>query len=822
MATIADLNVRLGLVYKNLDDGLKSVERKLKRSGRELSQLGSDLTVAISAPLAALGVSAIKSAADLESLQLAMAAQIGSAEDARKEIELLRKEALKPGLGFEQAVRGSLQLQAVGFSAEFARKTISAFGNALALAGKGKQELDGVALALTQISAKGKVSAEEINQIAERLPQIRTAMKAAFGSADTEVLQKAGISSEKFIAGIVAELEKLPPATGGIKNSIENAGDAVKQFLGSLGVEINKAFDLKGVSERLSRNLASAAAAFAGLDDSTKRTIVSIGLAAVAAGPLIKVYGVLKSTLGSVIESGRGLIAGLKSLSAGALNAIVAFQRLNLAIKLTVIGAAIAAVTALYLAYDHFANSLTDAERAQIAVSNVHKQAADAIVDERTKAELLIGVLKDQTASREDQKRALKELQAISPQYFGNLDLEKSKVSDINTALNNYTESLLRAARAQAAFEQIKQIEKDLNNLKETAQPTFWQEVGNAVLGAGNSFAIAGLNAQSAAKNYGEQKQALEAQRGALLDVIKNNADMVQVVSGSGGTIDATKRQKGAVDDLSKSYRELDKQTRLANRKSTTNEVKGFKNQTPSPTIPTLPTPGGVVSIQTDGVDAFVQSITIATDKLVNFKSVSESIGEALQNFNADGILAADTFAGVAAAISSGGTLIQQALGAAVATMGQLATEGAASFADLGKAALSAAAQIIKAAIATTIAKFVAKQIGLKGLAGLAVATAGAAVINTLFNKLVGSVKAPALADGGVITGPTFAQLGEYPGARFNPEIAAPENKLASIFREQLLRHGMGGGVLALETRLRGDDIYLSQLRTAQKQKRTR
>ena len=87
---------------------------------------------------------AVKAAGDMESLQLAMESQLGSAEAARKELELLRIEALKPGLGFEQAVRGSVALQSVGFSADKSRKIITEFGNALSIAGKGAAELDGV------------------------------------------------------------------------------------------------------------------------------------------------------------------------------------------------------------------------------------------------------------------------------------------------------------------------------------------------------------------------------------------------------------------------------------------------------------------------------------------------------------------------------------------------------------------------------------------------------------------------------------------------------------------------------------------------------
>ena len=51
---------------------------------------------------------------------------------------------------------------------------------------------------------------------------------------------------------------------------------------------------------------------------------------------------------------------------------------------------------------------------------------------------------------------------------------------------------------------------------------------------------------------------------------------------------------------------------------------------------------------------------------------------------------------------------------------------------------------------------------------------------NRLFNTNVwlGYVNIPRLANGGVLTTPTVAQLGEYPGANSNPEIAAPQSIL--------------------------------------------
>ena len=52
---------------------------------------------------------------------------------------------------------------------------------------------------------------------------------------------------------------------------------------------------------------------------------------------------------------------------------------------------------------------------------------------------------------------------------------------------------------------------------------------------------------------------------------------------------------------------------------------------------------------------------------------------------------------------------------------------------------------------------------------------------------LVEFEKIPALANGGVITQPTTALVGEYAGARTNPEIVTPENLMREVFIESML-----------------------------------
>jgi len=241
---MSEVKVKFGAEDTNLSSTLNKVERELKQLGNSSQEANNRFSSNIkgmgaaaagfTAGLAALG--AVTSAAfkvmseyaGYDSLIRSLKTMDGTAEATAARIEKLRAVAALPGLGFEEAIKGDVRLRAAGISADLAERSLRSVGNALASAGGGKAELDGVILALGQISSKGKVSAEEINQIAERLPQVRAAMKDAFGTADTEAIQKMGISSTEFITGLVAELEKLPAVTSGAQNTLDNFGDAWK------------------------------------------------------------------------------------------------------------------------------------------------------------------------------------------------------------------------------------------------------------------------------------------------------------------------------------------------------------------------------------------------------------------------------------------------------------------------------------------------------------------------------------------------------------------------------------------------------------------
>ena len=66
---------------------------------------------------------------------------------------------------------------------------------------------------------------------------------------------------------------------------------------------------------------------------------------------------------------------------------------------------------------------------------------------------------------------------------------------------------------------------------------------------------------------------------------------------------------------------------------------------------------------------------------------------------------------------------------------------------------------------------------------------------------MIASQPVPQFANGGIVSGRTLAEVGEYAGARSNPEVIAPLDKLRSMISD------LGGGQISGEFRMRGSDL---------------
>lgn len=321
----AEFKVSIGADIAGLNSGLNSAENrissfvskvnKIGELGDVFQNIGTKLTAGLTLPIVGLGAAAVKSYGEIEALMKGLNAVMGSAAAAGNEFEKLKEVAKLPGLGLEEAVRGSVSLQSAGFSADQARESLLAFGNALATVGKGKNELNFVILALTQLQNKSSGFGQDLRQLTEQLPQLRGALSDAFGTADSEAIAKLGVTGAEVVQRITKEFAKLPPVTGGIKNAFENLSDSSSIALSKLGQIIDKNLNITGLLEKVSNGISSLVDWFSELSPSVQTGILAFAGLAAALGPVLLAVGAFMSALPTILTGVGAISTALTALS---------------------------------------------------------------------------------------------------------------------------------------------------------------------------------------------------------------------------------------------------------------------------------------------------------------------------------------------------------------------------------------------------------------------------------------------------------------------------------------------------------------------------
>lgn len=332
MATIGEMLVRVGLDTKQFNDNIKGIKAGIDSLASGFTTAGLALSAAVTAPIVALATASLDAAAKMESLQLGLTAVTGSAAETNEQMKRLVELAKLPGLGLQEVVSASINLQAAGIAAKDAERYISAFGNALASVGKGRADLEAVFVQLTQMSAKTKVLAADLKPIIERVPQVAAALRKAFGTTDSEsiskILDKLGWTTQDFINFLVTELERIPKVTGGLQNSFENLRDKMFQAFAEIGRVLTPTVEqLIPKLERLLDATVDAARAFSQLPQPIQQSVIVAASLAAALGPLLFALGSIVGTVDKVAPlfiSLGGAVKGVGLAAAGASAAMVA------------------------------------------------------------------------------------------------------------------------------------------------------------------------------------------------------------------------------------------------------------------------------------------------------------------------------------------------------------------------------------------------------------------------------------------------------------------------------------------------------------------
>jgi len=549
----ADLNVRLGVITRNFEKSLDRASRKLRRTAQSMESVGTSLTQAVSLPIVGVGIGALKSAAEFEQFEKALIAVTGSTEEAQRQLTRLQKIAEAPGIGFNQAVAASLQLQGLGVDAGRAEEAITQVANAVAASGGGADEFEGVVRQLNQIQAKNQVLQEDIGILLENAPVLGEQLQEAFGGKTAEAIRAAGVNGEQFFDILVKQLASLERVEGGLANTFENFGISVRTALADVGQEIDRVVGVQSIVDRLTKSINDAVRVFKDLDDETKRSILRLVAFAAAAGPVVfvgsrilSIYKGVFDVFASVAKGAATLVARIQVLTtATATNATAtnaasastkglasAFRALSLAQKATIIGLAVAAIGLVVAKFVQYKNAIDQVTNAQRSLEFVNRKAAQQADQEVSKVDAVIKKINQGNITREERLDLIKKLQSDYPKYFGNLDAEKVKVDDLRSARNKLRDSILQTARARAAEAKLQEVETELLEVREKQFEAFQRLNDAQASGARTSrslkdgatiVSVAYREAEAEIARYAKQIESLTEIQQRLADIGTQN-----------------------------------------------------------------------------------------------------------------------------------------------------------------------------------------------------------------------------------------------------------------------------------------------------------
>lgn len=508
------------------------------------------------------------------------------------------------------------------------------------------------------------------------------------------------------------------------------------------------------------------------------------------------------------------------------------------------------AATALYLIFEKTPAKIVKVNQSLETMKGIQETLTKTTQETMGRFRMLTDVLQSNASSVDAKRAAFEKLQELYPKYFKNLDFDKSKNEDIAAAIRMATTELKNKAMAQAIEQRMtelanEQIKKEIDLRQKQAQH--------------NKF-----NAKQGEREWYAQKQAIASLAGEILKIQADRAELVKIAGEVGkefataiDEIDVPKIEKKATPKVKVQGVELiGMETSMQSAVNATMQqvqfdVKwgdvGKKAMTSGPNgmSPIFGQTANQMIKQTEHIlmksqeahDDFLRKqrsrrsfigpapqlapVEIAPVNLQQMQENQRQLEKYLKNkeriYNQEQAQINAMNQGIQQALSSGLDSFEQF----VVDM-TLNDENAGK--NFGRALLGAVAGFMSSLGKAMVAAGLASETFQKALltnpalaigAGAALIIA-AGIVKGKMAKAMGANEGGGggnnsggpegirrFASGGIISGPTIGMMGEYPGAKSNPEVVAPLDKLKNIIGTS----GGGGGELV--TRISGQDLLI-------------
>ena len=859
MAGILSIKIRADATP--FERSLKTIGRNITAFSQKSLAIGRGISLGFTAPLMAVGATAVNAAADFDSLERALSGIMGGANAATGEMMKLKEAARLPGLGFEEAVRGSVNLQAVGLSADEARKTLIGFGTAIAASGGGSVNLASVTKQLTQMISKNRILQEDFGILQENVPLIGDALEKAFGTRNIETVRATGIAAKDFNLQLVGALQTLPAvqaATGGLRNNIDNFKDSLKFTQVELGKAILKNIDLEGALESISNVIEGMLNWWGSLSDEMQSNMISAAKYIAIAGGVLWVVGQLTSAFGTITMMIGNLVGAMFKL-----NKATGTYQVLMGGWVTITLAAVAAV-ALFAYNIHQANKPID------DLSGHLSRSAKAMQKEITQLEFSFKLINDTNTSNKLRLQLINEIKNKYGQYLPDLKTEQdylNNMSKVMTVLNFELAKKFDIMRLQGVAD--KQLGRSVELLdKERALSEEIQKINEKtrkaekggfslsnVLGAvSGSEQIKKLNKQL--ENVRKESKIIEdawtKTSKELKDLVGDVPELDKNLFGGPTTGSGLDKAKTKYELLQETLKNLEKQyedqvllygKNSAGAEALADKIRSVKFEINS-VITALkelekidsfsefkPLPTGASEAnkqaQNKAIDeaARKQTLEVFTPSILQPLTGGGSLDDFLeQNRLSEGeksltILKQrlaeakpqvdklkESFKQLDDVIYTLGETFNNNLGNALASsfeaLGSALANGENALISFGKTFVTVMLDAVNSALQLLLVEMVTNSIinGGGPIGSILAVGLGIAAISFLKSKM-DSVK---LAQGGLAFGPTLATVGDNRGASYDPEVIAPLSKLKSMLGDV-----GGGNPYVLTTRVAGSDLLV-------------
>lgn len=283
-----EITYKVSLDGNEAERTISNLSKSSDTLSKKFTSFGTKMSIGVTAPLTALATAGVKYNATMESYLANLTTLLGgNQQEAQKLLDTLKEMANTTPYEATDLVKATQKMMAFGISADDSLKYLNMLGD---IAMGDANKMDSLTLAFSQISASGRASMEDINQMIDQgfNPLTIIAQKTGESMADLrDRVSEGGVSFEE----IAGAFETATSEGGTFYQSMDKASQTTEGKISTLKDGFNTALGsmteslLPFVTEAVN-GLTKVANWFANLDENGKRTVLTIAGIAMAIGPV--------------------------------------------------------------------------------------------------------------------------------------------------------------------------------------------------------------------------------------------------------------------------------------------------------------------------------------------------------------------------------------------------------------------------------------------------------------------------------------------------------------------------------------------------------